>query len=351
MKKDLHTIRPSFASSPIVMSRLLPWWRRPAPSVLGLDLQSSEIRLVELSRSKAGQFQLETCASMPCPPGWLVQGQVHAFDELAQGLRTLVQQCGAHSRDVVLGLPASCVMTRKIHVHPEATESDIYRAVHAAVAQWAPEDHADLIVDHCRGHVVTPSEQEVWVAVSRRDPVQDRVGLAEAAGLHALAVDLEAQASSLAVMALAQTWPHWQDTSTLALIEVETEGAHFQCLQAGELLRDANFTFPRQARPSKVDTAQDGDRIQSLLHWVRAQLSSSSFNDSAAQPQAVVLAGSTPWLPELASSLAGQCQVRVVQADPFELTLRGQVAQSPVTGASAAGFLRAFGLAINGTLH
>lgn len=333
------------------MSRLSPWWRRPAPSVIGLDLQSSEIRLVELSRSKEGRFRLETCASMPCPSGWLVHGQVHAFDELAQGLRTLVQQCGAHSREVVLGLPTSCVMTRKLHVHPQATDADIDRAVHAAVAQWAPGDTEDLIVDHCRASLVTPSEQEVWVAISRRDPVQDRVGLAEAAGLHAVAVDLEAQASSLAVTALAQTWPQWPATSMLALIEVEAEGAHFQCLQAGELLRDASFTFPAHPRPSRAETAQDGDRIQSLLHWVQSQLTSSGFNEAAARPQALVLAGSTSWLPQLARSLALPCQVRVVQADPFELTLGASSAQSQVAGSSAAGFLRAFGLAINGTLH
>lgn len=333
------------------MSRLLPWWRRPAPSVIGLDLQSSEIRLVELSRSKQGHFRLETCASMPCPPGWLVQGQVHAFDELAQGLRTLVQQCGAHSRDVVLGLPTSCVMTRKIHVHPQSTDADIHRAVHAAVAQWAPEDTADLIVDHCRGKVVTPSELEVIVAISRRDPVQDRVGLAEAAGLRAVAVDLEAQASSLAVTALAHTWPHWKDASMLALIEVEAEGAHLQCLRAGELLSDANFIFPRSTRPSRADTMQEGDRIQSLLLWVQSQLSSHHLQDAVAQPQAVVLAGSAAWLPELARELALQCQLPVLQADPFALTLGADSRQSCDASTSAAGFLRAFGLAINGTLH
>ncbi|NBU87751.1 MAG: hypothetical protein EBS16_00840 [Betaproteobacteria bacterium] len=341
------------------MNTLAPWWRKPAPSVLGLDLQSSGIRLVELSRAVSGDFQVQTCGSLPCAPGWMVQGHVHAFEEMAQGLRQLIQACGAASRDVVLGLPASCVMTRTIHVDPCATDPEVLAAVQAAVARWLPDPVNDLIVDHCRLDDHDEAGQQVLVAVSRRDPVQDRVGLAEAAGLRTLAVDLEVQASGLALTALAQVSPRWQALSALVLLEVETEGAHLQWLESGELLKEADFTFPQTRHVGRPESVDEQQKVQALVQWTVAQLAAPSplmagpWPDarSDAWVDALVVAGSGSLLAQVAQGVRRECAVPVHVADPFELAAEDPRRQGATQTVPAASYLRAFGLAIHGTLQ
>ena len=332
------------------MFNLSQWFQRTPPSVLGLDLQASGLRLVELSRNVDGAFQIERCFSSPCHPGWLVNGHVQAFDELAQELRALIHQSGAETRDVVLGLPASCVTTRKLRVLAGSSDSQIQAAVDAAVAQWVPGSRKNLIVDHCRIDLDEDDDWEVLVAVSRRDPVQDRVGLAEAAGLNTVAVDLEAQACGLALAAMSQASPRWQALSRLALVEVEAEGAHFQQLHQGELVREASFTFPRSSQPL-LASASGPQRVDALVAWVGDQLTAETMPLTLPGVDAVVLAGTACGLPEIARAIELEARVPVCLADPFETTVPGRQMTARPAGAQAAGYLRAFGLAIQGTLQ
>lgn len=333
------------------MNKLASWWRPGAPSVLGLDLQASGVRLVELSRPTSGQLQLRACGSLPCQPGWVVNGHIHAFDELAQGLRQLVQDCKAASRDVVMGVPASCVMTRALYVDVQASDADVCREVRLAVQRWVDQPMDQLLVDHCRLDEVEAAGQKVVVVVSRRDPVHDRLGLAEAAGLRTLSVDLEAQASGLALMALAQVGPRWHAHDTLALLEVESEGAHLQWIEAGELLSEADFAFAPVQQVRTPEGVERARRVSALVDWAATELHAPWSPTAESRPAALVVAGTGSLLTEVAQGLQRKCPWDVHLADPFELAASQFCPEQSTWTHQAAGYLRAFGLAINGTLQ
>ena len=56
--------------------------RQPAP-LLGLDISSSSVKLVELGRDKEGNLVLERCAIEPLERGWITDGNVEKFGEIA----------------------------------------------------------------------------------------------------------------------------------------------------------------------------------------------------------------------------------------------------------------------------
>ena len=51
--------------------------RESAP-LLGIDISSSSVKLVELGRDKAGALVLERCAIEPLERGWITDGSIHA---------------------------------------------------------------------------------------------------------------------------------------------------------------------------------------------------------------------------------------------------------------------------------
>ena len=65
--------------------------RQPAP-LLGIDISSSSVKLVELGRDKAGALVLERCAIEPLERGWITDGNIEKFDEVAEALRRLVKK-------------------------------------------------------------------------------------------------------------------------------------------------------------------------------------------------------------------------------------------------------------------
>lgn len=88
--------------------------RQPAP-MLGLDISSSSVKLVELGRDKAGNLVLERCAIEPLERGWFVDGNVEKFDEVAEAVRKLVKKSGTKTKSVAMALPPSAVITKKNH--------------------------------------------------------------------------------------------------------------------------------------------------------------------------------------------------------------------------------------------
>ena len=51
--------------------------------MFGLDISSSSVKLVELGRDKAGNLVLERCAIEPLERGWISDGNIEKFDEVA----------------------------------------------------------------------------------------------------------------------------------------------------------------------------------------------------------------------------------------------------------------------------
>ena len=87
--------------------------RQPAP-MLGLDISSSSVKLVELGRNKSGALVLERCAMEPLERGWVTDGNIEKFDEVAEAVRRLVKKSGTKAKNVAMALPPSAVITKKI---------------------------------------------------------------------------------------------------------------------------------------------------------------------------------------------------------------------------------------------
>jgi type IV pilus assembly protein PilM len=84
------------------------------PQMIGLDISSSSVKLVELSQSTSGELVLERLASEPFEKGWIVDGQIEKFDEVADAVRRVVSRSGTKTRHVVMAMPQSAVITKKI---------------------------------------------------------------------------------------------------------------------------------------------------------------------------------------------------------------------------------------------
>ena len=173
---------------------------RQSPPLLGIDISSSSVKLVELGRDKAGNLVLERCAIEPLERGWITDGNIEKFDEVADALRRLVKKSGTRTKNVALALPPSAVITKKITLPGGMTEQELEVQVESEANQYIPFSLDEVSLDFC---VIGPSKNapgdvDVLIAASRREKVQDRQGLAEAAGLKPVVVDIESHASRLA---------------------------------------------------------------------------------------------------------------------------------------------------------
>ena len=213
--------------------------------MLGLDVSSSSVKLVELGRNKAGQLVLERCAIEPLERGWVSDGNIEKFDEVADAVRRVVKKSGAKTRHVAMALPPSAVITKKIVLPGGLNDVELEMQVEAEANQYIPFPLDEVSLDFC---VVGPStasagDVDVLIAAARREKVQDIQGLAEAAGLKPVIVDVESYASRLAAGRLIENLPEKGAGTIVALFEVGALTTSMQVIRDDEVLYERDQAF------------------------------------------------------------------------------------------------------------
>lgn len=218
--------------------------RKPAP-LLGIDISSSSIKLVELDHDPAGRLVLTRCAIEQLENGWITDGNIEKFDEVAQAMRRLVKKSGTRTKNVAMALPPSAVITKKITLPGGLSEQEMEFQVESEANQYIPFSLDEVSLDFC---VIGPSagvagDVDVLIAASRKEKVQDRQGLAEAAGLTPVVLDIESFAARLAAGRLIAQLPQQGTGQIVALFEIGAMTTSMQVLRDDEVLYDRDQAF------------------------------------------------------------------------------------------------------------
>lgn len=218
---------------------------RKHPPVIGLDVSSSSAKLVELSQSAGGELILDRLASEPFEKGWIVDGQIEKFDEVADTVRRAVARSGTRTRQVVMAMPQSAVITKRIVLPAGLREEELEIQVESEAHQYIPFSLDEVSLDFC---VIGPnansaSDVDVLIAASRKDRVQDRQGLAEAAGLTPVVLDIESHASRLAMTRIVNALPNQGKDALIALFEIGADTTSLKVLRQEEMLYDRDQAF------------------------------------------------------------------------------------------------------------
>ncbi|HSV69581.1 MAG TPA: pilus assembly protein PilM [Methylibium sp.] len=214
-------------------------------ALFGLDISSSSVKLVELGQSASGEYVLERFATESFEKGWIADGQIEKFDEVADAVRRVVTKSGTRTKRVAMAMPQSAVITKKIMLPAGLRDEELEIQVESEANQYIPFSLDEVSLDFC---VVGPSptsagDVEVLIAASRKDRVQDRQGLAEAAGLKPVVLDIESHASRLAMTRIVAGLPNQGKDALVALFEIGAETTSLKVLRDDELLYDRDQAF------------------------------------------------------------------------------------------------------------
>ena len=345
--------------------------RQPAP-LLGLDISSSSVKLVELGRDKSGNLVLERCAIEPLERGWITDGNVEKFDEVAEAVRRLVKKSGAKTKNVAMALPPSAVITKRIVLPGGLTDQELEAQVEAEANQYIPFPLDEVSLDFC---VIGPSSSsigdlDVLIAASRREKVQDIQGLAEAAGLKPVVVDVESYASRLATSRLIESLPNKGVGTIVALFEVGALTTSMQVIRDDEVLYDRDQAFggaqltqlivrqygfsPEEAESKKRSGELPDDYESSVLRpFVESMVQEISralqfFFTSTPHNKVdhIMLAGGSAALPGLTAAVTKQTSFTCSLVNPFDGMEIGSGVRLKKMTREAPSYLTSCGLAL-----
>jgi type IV pilus assembly protein PilM len=345
--------------------------RQPAP-LFGLDISSSSVKLVELGHNKAGDLVLERCAIVPLERGWITDGNIEKFDEVADAVRRVVKKSGTKTRNVAMALAPSAVITKKIVLPGGLSDQELELQVESEANQYIPFPLDEVSLDFC---IVGPTaasagDIEVLIAASRREKVQDIQGLAEAAGLKPVIMDVESYASRLATARLIQYFPNKGAGRIVALFEIGALTTSMQVICNDEVLYDRDQAFGG-AQLTQLIVRQYGFSLEEAESKKRSGQLPDDYQVSVLQPfvesmvqeigrafqffftstphnkiDNVLLAGGSAALPGLTEAVTKHTTFACALADPFEGMQIGEGVHLKDMTREAPACLTACGLAL-----
>src|SRR6185503_6255697 len=98
---------------PALLDRI---FKPKAPPLVGADLSSSAIKMVELAEAGKGLYRVERYAIEPLPKDSVVDGNINNLDAVSDALKRCHKRMGSSIKNLALALPNAAVITKKILV-------------------------------------------------------------------------------------------------------------------------------------------------------------------------------------------------------------------------------------------
>ncbi|SFD87711.1 pilus assembly protein PilM [Massilia yuzhufengensis] len=223
------------------MINLSSLFGKSSPPLAGLDISTSGVRLVELGDAGKGELRLERYAAEPLPRGAVVDGNIENIEQVAEAVRRVWKKSGTKARHVALGMPPAAVITKKIILPAGLSEDQLEVQVESEASQYIPFalDEVSLDFDVIGQAPNSAEDMEVMLAAARREKVEDRVAIAEAAGLTATVMDIESYAARAALDRVAKAAPE----EIMALFQIGAQATHVSVLRGGETIYEREQPF------------------------------------------------------------------------------------------------------------
>ncbi|MES9937772.1 MAG: pilus assembly protein PilM [Sedimenticola sp.] len=217
-------------------------------SLLGIDISSTTVKLLELSQSSGrsgATYRVESYAVEPLPANAVVEKNIADVDAVGQAIRNVVKRSGTKTRQAAVAVSGSAVITKIIAMPASLSDQEMENQIQLEADQYIPYPLEEVNLDF---EVLGVSEKnpemvDVLLAASRSENVDDRVAALEIAGLGADIVDVEAYAMENAFSQIAEQLPEQGDDRTIAVADIGATTTTLNVLHNGKIIytREQNF--------------------------------------------------------------------------------------------------------------
>jgi type IV pilus assembly protein PilM len=170
-------------------------WFGPSRQLLGLDIGSSAIKLVQM-RERKGKYILQKFGIKSLEPEVIVDGTVMDAARVVTAIKELLQESNVKLKNVAMSISGHSVIVKKISLPPMPDE-ELEGQVKLAAEQYIPFDINEVNLDF---HVLNPLEQSedgqaqmaILLVAAKKEKVNELTELVKGAGLSPVVLDVDA---------------------------------------------------------------------------------------------------------------------------------------------------------------
>jgi type IV pilus assembly protein PilM len=200
---------------------VLGTFKKKANTLLGIDISSTSVKLLELSRS-GSRYKVEAFAVEPLPPNAVVEKNIAEIEGVGQALARAIAKSRTGAKFAAVAVSGSAVITKTIEMDAGLSDEELENQLKIEADQYIPYPLDEVAIDfEVQGASSrNPERVDVLLAACRKENVENREAALALAGLTAKIVDVEAYALERAFgLLVKQLSPDGGDL-TVALVDI-----------------------------------------------------------------------------------------------------------------------------------
>jgi len=160
--------------------------------VIGLDIGSSSIKLVDLKEGKNG-YKLQNLAISPLPPEAIVDGALMDSVTIIDAIKDLMASTKTKTKNVATSISGHSVIVKKITL-PFMTEAELEESIQWESERYIPFDINDVNIDFqiLGSDSENPEVMDVILVAAKKDIINDYVSVIMESGLNPVIIDIDA---------------------------------------------------------------------------------------------------------------------------------------------------------------
>ncbi len=340
--------------------------------LLGLDITTSSIKLIELSQS-GKNFRVESYAAEATPANAVNEKNIVDAQAVGDAIRRAVKRSGAKTRDVAIAISGDAAITKVIQMPATLSERDMEGQVEIQADQYIPFPMEEVSFDYeIQGpNAADPDMLDVLLVATRTDNVDQRQAAVEAAGLAAQVVDVEAFALENACQLLTHQVPNGGIGQAIAVVDIGASSTTFSVLEDMRVTYTRDFSFggqqlteeimrtyglsmedagrakkegglPSNYQPEVLDPFID-DMTQQVSRSLQFYLASGGGRE---QPDLVLVCGGCANIPGISDEISSRVGIPTEIGDPMGQMKIASKAKSQGVRKDSTALLTACGLAL-----
>lgn len=215
---------------------ILGFLEQKAKPVLGLDISSTSVKLLELSRHGDG-YRVESYAVKALPPNAVVEKNINEVEAVAEVVQSVIALSKSKIRQAAVAVAGSAVITKLIEMPGGLSDDAMETQITLEADQYIPYPLEEVAIDF---EVQGPSERnpeqvDVLLAACRRENVDLRVDVLELADLQPKVVDVEAYTMERAFSLVAEQLEDQED-QIVAVVDIGATMTTLSVLLSGKTI-------------------------------------------------------------------------------------------------------------------
>ena len=221
--------------------------------LIGLDITTSSIKLIELNRA-GSDYRVESYAAEPTPPNAINEKAIVDAEAVGEAIRRAVKRSGRKVKEVAFAISGDAVITKVIQMPSNLADADLEGQVELQADQYIPFpmeevsfDFEVVGVERTRpGHAGCPACRD---AHGER---RSASGAVDAAGMAASVVDVEAFAVENACQLLRIRCLIAAKEQFIAIVDFGASSTTFSVLQDLKVIYTRDFAFGGQQLTEEI---------------------------------------------------------------------------------------------------